>query len=184
MSVIKKFIPENYKNLSSDEREQAITEFITDLCKKLKIEPLKVVFTNLTDENGLEYGGKFIHNPTCIAINEKFIETDNEIPFIRDQGMDYDVGIPYFLVHAMAHECYHYYQFCLEKKLIDDKPHGFDYVKKGEKMFSVIGGNLAEDKADFYCPENGYLLRIKNSHISEIGEEAAILIRDTDFING
>lgn len=59
-----------------------------------------------------------------------------------------------------------------------------DYIKKGEKMFSVIGGNLAEDKADFYCPENGYLLRIKNSHISEIGEEAAILIRDTDFING
>lgn len=122
MNVIKKFIPENYKNLSNEERELAITEFINDLCKKLKIEPLEVIFRNLTDEKGVEYGGKFIHNPTCIAINEKFIETDKKISFIIDQGIDYDIGISYFLVHAMAHECYHYYQFCLEKKLIDEQP--------------------------------------------------------------
>ena len=119
MNVINKFIPENYKQLTNEERELAIKEFIDDLCKKLKIEPIEVIFRNMTDENGLEYGGKFIHNPTCIAINEKFIETDNEIDFIKKQSSDYDVGIAYFLVHAMAHECYHYYQFCLEKKLID-----------------------------------------------------------------
>ena len=53
MNTIKKFIPENYKNLSQQEREEAVIEFINDLCKKLKIEPLEVIFRNLTDENGV-----------------------------------------------------------------------------------------------------------------------------------
>ena len=119
MSIMYKFTPDQFNQLSRIEKERLIKDFVYDLCLKLKIDPIPITFQNLTNINGEELGGKFIHNPTCIAINEKFVDPSQEIEFIKNQGINYDIAIPYFLVHAIAHECYHYYQFTLEKKLID-----------------------------------------------------------------
>ena len=120
MCVIEKFIPKTLNTLSIEEKKDAINELITNLCKKLKIEPIDVVFSNLKNDDGELTIGKFIHHPLCIIINESFINNEKEISYLKKKNIDYDVAVSYYLVHAIAHECYHYFQFNLEKKLIDN----------------------------------------------------------------
>lgn len=118
MNVLKSFIPENFATLTKEEKENAISNLVDNLCTKLGIKSLPVVYENLTNDVGNTIGGKFIFDPLQIIINKNFI-TDEKLEYLTLTKMDYDVAVSYLLVSTIAHECYHYFQFALEQKLIN-----------------------------------------------------------------
>jgi nitrogen regulatory protein PII-like uncharacterized protein len=66
MNVLKSFVPKNFTNLSKEEKEVAVINLINDLCDKLCIASLPVVFEHLEDDEGYTICGKFIFYPLKI----------------------------------------------------------------------------------------------------------------------
>lgn len=164
MDILKMFLPNYYSGMNQEDKQLYITFLVNDLCEKLKIDNIPVVFENLTNDQGLTIGGKFIYNPLCIVINEKFINGE-EIEYLKQTGIDYNVAVPYFLVTTIAHECYHYFQFTLEKRLITGEELKRDLKKSAylyfvclhDKLFSSFNKKLGIDSLSKISDEDIYL---------------------------
>ena len=63
----------------------------------------------------------FLKVPPCIIINNHFLDNNEAKKHLND-GLNINSFLPYLLVFTIAHECYHYYQYCLINKLANGEP--------------------------------------------------------------
>lgn len=136
MNTLKQFLPDTYFKLSQEEKENTIKSLVNDICKKLKISSIPVMFCDLENDGQYTIGGKFSYNPLQIIINKKFV-TGEEIEYLTQTRMDYEIAVSYFLVNAISHECYHYFQFDLVQKLVKGEAILNDEFKQSAYLYFV-----------------------------------------------
>lgn len=121
MNYLKDFVPESFDKKGKREKIISITNLSFEIFKQLNISEIPIIFN--AEQNNLTLSGKFITNPTCIYINNFFLDKDLSKAALSDLINLYSF-LPYYLVHTLAHECFHYYQFCLINKLTNDELEG------------------------------------------------------------
>lgn len=153
MECLRKFIPKNFNNLSEDSRIEVVKELANTLFKKLDLEEIPVFFIDNISTNNKKSQGAFMHYPPCIYINSFFIKSDKkevrkEFPYIENL----DTFLPYQLIFCIAHECYHYYQYNLTKKLVNNELTNKEDKDLAYIFFISLYNNLFErlnDKKNF-----------------------------------
>ena len=118
MSVFENFIPSKFNSLSIEEKKDAIIDLAYYLFNSLKLEPIPILFDKKSKKDGSILSGKFFHERPSIFINEIFLNSSNLSNLFQNQIKDIPSYIPYHIIHTVAHECYHYYQFHLVKQLV------------------------------------------------------------------
>lgn len=159
MNILNKFTPEVFNTLSTEEKKIIIITLSHILMHNLKLESIPIVFGDASKDNKI-IAGKHMHGSPFILINNFFLE-DKEY---QSNTINYDIYKPYYLVHTIAHECFHHYQYIETQKLINnhelsqqDKDYAYLYfVCLYSDLFSSLNDKLhfsslpEMDKNDLY----------------------------------
>jgi len=122
MHFFKKFMPDVFNILTIEEKKNIIDELTTYLCNDFNLEPIPVVLDNKLDKQNNPILGQLLYEKPFISINEAFITGDVETQKnIFNSYINLHVFIPYYLMHTIAHECYHYHQYDTVKKLVSER---------------------------------------------------------------
>ena len=122
MKFFKKFVPSVFNSLTAEEKKEIIIKWSNYLMDNLETERIPVMFDSELEKDGQKVAGKHILAPCFIGLNDLFLKDINEIKENFDGAIDYEIYIPYYLLHTIAHECFHHYQYTLTQKLINDVP--------------------------------------------------------------
>lgn len=150
MIDLKYFTPNEYNNLTIEEKREIIEELANDIFEELDIEPIPVYFNDIDREK--TSWGMFLKAPPCILINNYFLNNNEAKKHLSD-AIDVDAFLPYFLVYTIAHECYHYHQFCLINRFAD----GENLSEKEKELASLYFISLYEKIFYAYCLEKGLI---------------------------
>jgi len=118
MLYLDKFMPDIYNNLTKEEKVDLINDFANEIFEELNIEPIGIIVDGIP--NNEKKLGQFVNFPAYILVNDLFINPEKAATLFKSNSTANDF-IPYFLVNTIAHECYHYYQYCIVKKLINNE---------------------------------------------------------------
>lgn len=123
MNYLKDFIPEEFDKKSKREKMISIRNLSKEIFHHLNLSEIPIVFDAKSKSNDLS--GKFITNPASIYINDFFLDDEAAHEALSNLINHYSF-LPYYLVHTISHECFHYYQFCLINKLTNGELEGED----------------------------------------------------------
>lgn len=151
MINLSKFTPDVFNNLTSNEKKEAIKGLASDIFKKFDIKPIPVLFDNLDGDK--TKSGVFYKHPACIFINNFFIDEEAAKTALSDV-IDHKKFLSYYLVNTIAHECYHYYQYCLINKLVNKEDLSQDDLDFAYLQFISLYGKTFRS----FCKEKELLL--------------------------
>lgn len=121
MNNLKDFIPEEFAKKNRREKMSSIRNLSKEIFENLNISEVPIIFN--AQQKDITLSGKFITNPVCIYINDFFLDSTAAKETLSDL-INHHSFLPYYLVHTLAHECFHYYQFCLINKLANNELEG------------------------------------------------------------
>ena len=121
MLNLEPYIPENFNKLSTKEKKRVIKQTANEFFKLFGVDPIAVYVQPESEDEEVRLCGKFIQYPACIYINSFFVD-DDESEKLFSQLTEKDNFLPYYLLSSIAHECFHYYQYCQINKLVNDEP--------------------------------------------------------------
>ncbi len=161
MNMLSKFVPDTFNSLKIDEKKQAIINLINEICELLKLDKIDVDFCDLRTNDDKVVVAFFNYLPLSIYINNSFLENDSKY---FNKSINMNIYLPYLLVHAVAHDCFHYYQNDMIMKLVNgcnepdfDKNQAYLYfICLYQKLFSSFNDKEpfsdvpAIDKSDLY----------------------------------
>lgn len=118
MHHLENFIPITYNKLTKEEKFQSVINLADEILESLSIPKIPI----LVVDKGCDFSlcGNFVNYPPSIYINDFLVDSQKAKDAISDL-IDHNTFLPYFLVCTLAHECYHYYQFCTINKLINNQ---------------------------------------------------------------
>lgn len=146
MEILKKFKPDYFNGLSIEEKKECAKKLAYYIMDTLKLERIPVTF-NMFEDEPVAYLGKLLRVPTFIFIHEILLTGNSSYYNGNADSLNNDVLRTYLLVHTIAHECYHYYQFDLTKKLVNnpesltkkEKENAYNFfISSFSKIFSKI----------------------------------------------
>ena len=152
MCNLEKFKPENYNKLTKAKKKEIIIELANEIFKNLGIAPIPVLFSS--DVSFKKTCGKFQNHPACIYINSFFLDNEVAKNYIS-KLIDVYKYIPYQLVTTIAHECYHYYQFCLINKMVK----GEELTSEEKDMACLYFVSLYERLFNSFCKKKGISIK-------------------------
>lgn len=119
MEILEKFKPDYFNNLSLSEKQKTVKELGYFIMDKLRLKHIPITFY-LYENEPVSYLGKLIRHPTFIYIHEILLTGTSDNYSKSKDMLDNDIFRTYLLVFSVAHECYHYYQLNLIKKLVHE----------------------------------------------------------------